>query len=175
MSDTSGERGDWSTDYQSGSPDGAGGTAPSTPGSVPYDAAGGPDPTALAGFWIRLGGALLDAILLGFVTGFFRSQLLTFIVSGAYFTYLHATPAGQTVGNRVCGIRVVDAANGGKLDYGRTLLRFLMSYVSGIALLIGYLWMLWDPRKQTWHDKIANSVVVKADRYPPPTPFGRAS
>jgi uncharacterized RDD family membrane protein YckC len=36
-----------------------------------------------------------------------------------------------------------------------------MSYVSQLALLLGYLWMLWDPNKQTWHDKVAQSVVVK--------------
>jgi uncharacterized RDD family membrane protein YckC len=145
-----------------------GATAPGAP-------AGGPDPTALAGFWIRFGGALLDGLLLGLLTGWTRNSLLSFVVAGAYFTYLHATPAGQTVGNRVCGIRVVDAASVGKLDYGRTLVRFLMSYVSGIALAIGYLWMLWDPRRQTWHDKVANSVVVRADRYPASVPFGRAS
>jgi len=29
-------------------------------------------------------------------------------------------------------------------------------------LLIGYLWMLWDDEKQTWHDKVVGSVVVPA-------------
>jgi len=92
---------------------------------------------------------------------------------GAYFTYFHSTPAGQTVGNRVMGIRIVDSGTGYHLDYVRALLRWLMSYVSGIALLIGYLWMLWDPYNQTWHDKVANSYVVKASHHPPPADFGK--
>jgi uncharacterized RDD family membrane protein YckC len=35
-----------------------------------------------------------------------------------------------------------------------------VSIVSAIVFLLGYLWMLWDPEKQTWHDKAAGSVVV---------------
>jgi uncharacterized RDD family membrane protein YckC len=37
-----------------------------------------------------------------------------------------------------------------------------MSLVSAIALLIGYLWMLWDSEKQTWQDKVARTYVVPA-------------
>ena len=33
--------------------------------------------------------------------------------------------------------------------------------LSGSICYLGYFWMLWDPQKQTWHDKIVNSVVVK--------------
>ena len=47
-----------------------------------------------------------------------------------------------------------------------------MSNLSALALFLGYLWMLWEPRKRTWHDIVANSLVVKADAYPPGE-FGR--
>lgn len=138
----------------------------------------GPSLDAFAGFWIRLLGAVIDGLLLGVVTGFIDTIVtggaaVGFVVAGAYFTYFHSTPAGQTVGNRVCGIRVVDADTGGHLDHVRALLRWLMSYVSGIALFIGYLWMLWDPAKQTWHDRVANSYVVKASHHPPQAEFGK--
>ena len=33
-------------------------------------------------------------------------------------------------------------------------------------------WMLWEPRKRTWHDIVANSLVVSATVYPPGE-FGR--
>jgi len=46
------------------------------------------------------------------------------------------------------------------IGYGRAFVRWLVSLVSGFVILIGYLWMLWDSEKQTWHDKAANSVVV---------------
>jgi uncharacterized RDD family membrane protein YckC len=90
----------------------------------------------------------------------------------AYFTYFHATLAGQSIGNKILGIRVLDADSGGSLPYVRAFVRALMSYVSAIPLLLGYLWMLWDGRRQTWHDKVANSLVVRARDYPPDE-FGR--
>jgi uncharacterized RDD family membrane protein YckC len=33
--------------------------------------------------------------------------------------------------------------------------------VSGYVCLLGYLWMLWDDKKQTWHDKMVGSNVVR--------------
>lgn len=149
-------------------------------GAGPAPAAG-PPPEALAGFWIRFAGALVDGLILGAVSGVLagalggESSALGVIVGGAYFTYLHATPAGQSVGNLVAGIRVVDADTGRHLEYSKAFLRWLMSYVSGIALLIGYLWMLGDRRNQTWHDKVANSLVVRVSHYPPPAPFGKSA
>lgn len=138
----------------------------------------GPAPDAFAGFWIRLLAVVIDGLLLAVVTGVVDRVVtggaaVGFLVGGAYFTYFHSTPAGQTAGNRLCDIRVVDGGTGDHLDHVRALLRWLMSYASGIALFIGYLWMLWDPTKQTWHDKVANSYVVKASHYPPPAEFGK--
>ena len=40
--------------------------------------------------------------------------------------------------------------------------RAAMKLVSGAVLGLGYLWMLWDAEKQTWHDKVAKTYVVKA-------------
>jgi uncharacterized RDD family membrane protein YckC len=63
-------------------------------------------------------------------------------------------------------IRVIDANTGGSIGYGRAAIRWLMKIVSGLACLIGYLWMLWDKEKQTWHDKVAGSYVVPTSAYP---------
>ena len=41
-----------------------------------------------------------------------------------------------------------------------------MSIVSGLACGLGYLWMLWDPQRQTWHDKAAGTYVVRVSAYP---------
>ena len=59
------------------------------------------------------------------------------------------------------GVLVLDENDGSYIGTKRAVYRGLMSYVSQIALFLGYLWMLWDPKKQTWHDKVAKSVVVK--------------
>jgi uncharacterized RDD family membrane protein YckC len=91
---------------------------------------------------------------------------LNFLVGISYFTYFEGSPSGQTVGKRVLGIRVVDFNTGGPIDYGRAAIRYVGSILSGIAIYIGYLWMLWDNEKQTWHDKFANAVVVPVSAYP---------
>ena len=63
-------------------------------------------------------------------------------------------------------IRVVDFETGGPIGYLRGFIRYIGRYVSAIVLLLGYLWMLWDREKQTWHDKFAGSVVVPLASYP---------
>jgi uncharacterized RDD family membrane protein YckC len=147
------------------------------PYGTPYGAPqGGPPPGALAGFWIRFGSALIDGILLGVVASVLTfggdagtSTGLQFLLAGAYFIFLHSTKAGQSLGQRVCGIRLVDAKAGAQVTPASAAVRFLMSYVSGFALLLGYLWMLWDPMKQTWHDKVAGTLVVYSRVVPPPS------
>jgi uncharacterized RDD family membrane protein YckC len=84
----------------------------------------------------------------------------------AYFTYLEGGPTGQTLGKRALGIRVVDFSTGGPIGYGRGAIRYVGRILSGIVCLLGYLWMLWDKEKQTWHDKFATSVVVPVQYYP---------
>ena len=98
-------------------------------------------------------GTIAVAVLLG---------LLSLAATVLYFT-LPVGRSGQTVGKRAAGVRVVDANNGLAIGPARALGRYLFSaFVSGNVCLLGYLWALWDDRKQTWHDKIVNSVVVKA-------------
>jgi hypothetical protein len=47
-----------------------------------------------------------------------------------------------------------------------------MSNLSALPCFLGFFWMLWDRRKRTWHDMVANSLVVRAGFYPPGE-FGR--
>jgi uncharacterized RDD family membrane protein YckC len=94
------------------------------------------------------------------------------LVELAYFTYFHATSAGQSIGNRILGIRVLDADTGRSLPYARAFVRALMSSLSALPCFLGFFWMLWEPRKRTWHDIVADSLVVRASVYPPGE-FGR--
>jgi uncharacterized RDD family membrane protein YckC len=119
-----------------------------------------------SGFWRRFAGALIDGLVIGVVrlilsliVGSNPAGGLALIVSAAYFTYFHGT-TGQTPGNAALSIRIVDTETGGTISYGRAFARWAMSLVSAIALLIGYLWMLWDSEKQTWQDKVARTYVV---------------
>lgn len=127
-----------------------------------------------AGFWRRFGASLLDGILVGIVVVVLSLLLhgvgyaLGILIGIAYFTYFEGGPRGQTPGKSALGIRVVSFETGGSIGYGRALIRYLGSIVSGIAIYIGYLWMLWDPEKQCWHDKFSGAVVVPVAAYPPP-------
>ncbi|HEY6889606.1 MAG TPA: RDD family protein [Solirubrobacter sp.] len=126
-----------------------------------------------AGFWQRFAAALLDTLVLVIPSIIlfliFKSgavyQLLTTVMSLAYFTYFEGGPTGQTVGKRALGIRVYDFRQGGSIGYGRGFVRQIGKYLSAIPLGLGYFWMLWDKEKQCWQDKLAGSVVVPADAY----------
>ena len=126
-----------------------------------------------ASFGVRLVAAILDGILLGIV-GFVIRLLfgdalglaLQTVVGLAYYVYLEGSPSGQTVGKRAMNIRVIDFNGGGPSGPVRALIRYLGRIVSGVVCLLGYLWMLWDSEKQTWHDKFAGSVVVPTADYP---------
>jgi uncharacterized RDD family membrane protein YckC len=120
-----------------------------------------------AGFWRRFVAALIDGILLGIVNGILRALLgmgagtgLGVVVSFTYFTYFHGR-TGQTPGNAALSIRVVDIETGEVIGYGRAFGRALMAIVSTVVLLLGFLWMLWDSRKQTWHDKVVGSIPIR--------------
>ncbi len=82
-----------------------------------------------------------------------------------YFTVLHGRlGGGQTLGKRLVKIRV-QHAEGRTLDYGSAFGRYAMTFVFGlftIPLILDYLFPLWDSRKQSLHDKVVSSVVVRA-------------
>ncbi len=69
---------------------------------------------------------------------------------------------GQTVGARAMSIKVVDIYTLQPHSRGKAVGRFFASYLSGLPCGLGYLWMLWDDQAQTWHDKMTNSIVVRA-------------
>ncbi|MFN2220536.1 MAG: RDD family protein [Anaerolineae bacterium] len=66
--------------------------------------------------------------------------------------------AGQTLGKRVMGVRVV-RTDGKRLKFGNALRREI-GYVLSAILFLGYLWILFDNRRQGFHDKLAGTMVV---------------
>jgi uncharacterized RDD family membrane protein YckC len=92
------------------------------------------------------------------------SIVLTVIVI-SYFTFFW-TLVGFTPGKAVLGLKVV-RKDGAKISFGRALLRFFCYWISAIPLFLGFLWVLWDPKRRGWHDKIAGTQVL----YIPKNPF----
>ncbi len=103
--------------------------------------------------------ALPFALIGNLVSSDFSMLLQTLAIFGS-LSYWIGTKGGSPL-RRTLGVLVLDENDGSYIGVKRAAYRTLMSYVSGIALMLGYLSMLWNPKKQTWHDRVAQSVVVK--------------
>ena len=69
--------------------------------------------------------------------------------------------SGQTWGKRIVGVKAIRVETGEPIGWGRAIGRTLFAgFISAQIFYIGYLWMLWDDRNQTLHDKVVGSVVV---------------
>lgn len=75
----------------------------------------------------------------------------------AYFTYFHGT-TGRTPGKMLFGLQVV-STEGAPISFGIAFLRAVGYFVSNIFYL-GFIWVVFDKKKQGWHDKIAGTVVI---------------
>ena len=152
------------------------------PAGTGWQASGPPPPAAvgvqLAGFWPRFGALLVDAILvavaewivifiLAALAGigggngsavFVPLYVLVSLGSIAYYVWGYGT--GQTIGCKALNLRIVDRNTGGPPGYGKGLGRIFAAILSGIPIYLGYFWMIWDPQKQTWHDKLSGTLVV---------------
>lgn len=81
--------------------------------------------------------------------------LLPGLISIAFWHWQGATP-----GKLLAGVRVIDARSGGRPSLAQSGLRWLGYFISAAPLGLGLLWALIDPNRQTWHDKLAGTLVV---------------
>jgi uncharacterized RDD family membrane protein YckC len=91
---------------------------------------------------------------------FILFYLIALAISIGYWVYFWGT-SGSTLGMRLFHLRVADAQTGAPIGIGRAVVRWLMSLVNTWACYIGWIWVAFDSRKQGWHDKVANSVVLQ--------------
>ena len=150
-------------------------------------------PLEYAGFWIRLWASIVDSILvaviiapiasalydvetatlpMGDVTGllfetlrpqgtmdFLLSWVFPAIAVVLFWIYRAATP-----GKMLVRAKIVDAQTGAKPSTAQCIGRYLGYYVSIFTLMLGFLWIAFDPRKQGFHDKLAGTVVVRTPK-----------
>jgi uncharacterized RDD family membrane protein YckC len=113
-----------------------------------------------AGFWIRMGALLLDALLVGFLMGVLRhkfdAELLVLAIYGAVMWKLR----GSTVGGIVFDLQVV-RLDDRPVDWETAIIRALACFLSLAVIGLGFFWIAFDAGKQAWHDKIAGTVVVR--------------
>ena len=142
-----------------------------------------------AGFWIRVVATLIDSILILAVT----APVLTAIYGVEYWEPSNTLAAGwadillsyvlpavaviifwmarqATPGKMAIGARIVDARTGEPPSTAQCVGRYLAYFPAMIPLLLGVIWVAFDPRKQGWHDKLAGTVVVKSTPAAPVAP-----
>ncbi|MDJ0389763.1 RDD family protein [Roseomonas sp. E05] len=138
-----------------------------------------------AGFGRRFLAQVIDGLLLGVaalllegVQGFSRAlqglplgedglslasdlmvQVILALIVLLFWAARQATP-----GKLLLGLRIVDARTGGRPPFPRMLARYFGYILSTLPLGLGYFWMLWDRRRQCWHDKLGGTVVLRLPR-----------
>jgi len=139
-------------------------TAAPEAAAVPPPQAAAPLPIdhgARAGFWIRMLALLLDLILvevIGALIGLSMHRVLLLLAGyGAVMWKLK----GTTVGGTICGLRVV-RLDGRVMDWPTAIARAFGCFLSLAVAGLGFIWVVFDPERQSWHDKIAGTVVVRA-------------
>jgi uncharacterized RDD family membrane protein YckC/Tfp pilus assembly major pilin PilA len=157
-------------------------------------AAAAPGPSVYAGFWIRVGATLIDQFILsaayfvlvfvgvfafaGF-TGLADSpdpmQALGFVLlvwgvllagPWLYAALMESSARQGTVGKLACGIKVTDL-NGERISFGRATGRHFAEWITGFTFLIGYIMAGFTQKRQTLHDMIASTLVVRSNASAP--------
>lgn len=137
-----------------------------------------------AGFWLRVWATLIDTALTLMIT----LPLLIAVYGWTYFdvaeTGVIAGPADvlinwalpsiailwfwyktqATPGKMAISAKIVDATTGEAMSSGQSILRYLGYFVALLPLGLGLLWVAFDGKKQGWHDKLANTVVIRPSR-----------
>ncbi|MBD1383318.1 RDD family protein [Bacillus sp. IB182487] len=105
-----------------------------------------------------------DAEAMAFLGKMILYLILVFVISIgggiAYYAGMHASKWQATFGKKILGIKVTDL-NGQKISFWRSLGRHLsMQFISSI-FMIGFIIAFFTERKQSLHDLIAGTIVVK--------------
>lgn len=124
--------------------------------------------------WDRIGQPGYDMAYLANRPGTRLAELAGVVIGFLYYWLQHAR-WGRTLGKRVAGTRLVRMTDGGAVTWGQAAWRIGFSILFAFAInvltcgfggflaLIDPAWLLWDPRRQALHDKVARTLVIKVD------------
>jgi len=136
-----------------------------------------------ANFWQRLAAVLLDGLILWIPDMVIRwimgnhnlimetykhdvtaaaiiTTFLTALIGWLYCSLMESGPSQATVGKQALNLKVTDLA-GNRISFSKATGRHFGKYLSTLILFLGYFMMVEDRRKQTLHDKMAGTLVVK--------------
>lgn len=86
------------------------------------------------------------------------TSAIVILFSAGYYIFFW-TLVGRTPGKLLLGLRVI-SHNGRPITFWQAVRRYIGYFISAFGLYIGYLWVLFDNRRQGWHDKLAGTYVV---------------
>lgn len=121
-----------------------------------------------AGFWIRMGALALDVLLIAVIVNWLEPSEHFFAIVLAGYGALMWKLRSTTIGGIICNLRVV-RTDGRDIEWETALVRALGCFLSLIPLGLGFFWMVFDNNRQSWHDKIAGTIVVRVPRNQPLT------
>lgn len=137
----------------------------------------------LAGWGTRALGGLIDYVVPGIILSMASSPFgpdpRTGVIRNAVLYYLFGTilpivwwvfnsgwkqgTTGQTFGKQIAKTKLVSEATGQPIGFGMAVVRHLVHIVDTVICLVGWLFPLWDAKRQTLADKIMKTVVVKTN------------
>jgi uncharacterized RDD family membrane protein YckC len=129
-------------------------------------------PVTAVGLWPRMAAWGIDmaAIAIGvlvFANRFiFGSPGLVgpFMLLLAVFLYFTVcNKLGDSIGKATLGLKVI-SVDERPIDWPRATLRSVFWLVGLASLGLGLLWIIWDEKRQGWHDKLSGTMVVKPER-----------
>ena len=113
------------------------------------------------GFWYRFLATIIDAaIILTFLAMLHVKGPIFIVVWVAYHVAMW-TWKGATLGAMALRLKVV-RVDGQPIDFATALVRAFSAFISAAALFVGFFWAGWTKERQSWHDRIAGTCVVKA-------------
>lgn len=107
------------------------------------------------GIIIARGGAAVPA-------GNIAYQIFLLLQAAAFFIFFWCR-GGQTPGMRAWGLRV-EMNDGRSLTPGVAALRLAVALLSGATAGLGFLWILFDPQRRSWHDRLCDTRVMWTKR-----------
>ena len=133
--------------------------------------ASGAAPTAPYAHWIQRAGAyLLDAlpvIVLEFIgreisVGVYLLLALVGLAYTVFNRWYLAGTTGQSLGKRALSLRLISERTGQPIGPVMAFVRDICHFIDSIACFVGWLFPLWDAKRQTFADKIVGTVVIAA-------------
>ncbi|MDP8201831.1 MAG: RDD family protein [Candidatus Tenebribacter burtonii] len=128
------------------------------------------------GFWQRVISNIIDwTILSGISAAMFTRFNLIETVPGDYLLIFSYLPVmlyavifwklfGATPGKLILRIKILDTQTGNIPSIWKLVIRFFIYLISLFSLFLGNVWIGLDSRKQSWHDKVAGTVVVRRNK-----------